>query len=184
MYITDNVMNQNFLATSPNQKWATDMTELRYGHNFEYTLKLSAVIDLYGTYVLSFNVSETETTSAAIKTFERAYQNTGNPEDVLVHSDRGTAYTSGAFKNYLGHHNARRSMSRPGTPYDNAIMEKFWNDFKVEWWDKQHSYTLKEAIEAIKAGIDYFNLMRRSETINGHTPEDFRNMAIYGGKSA
>lgn len=184
MYITDNVMNQNFLATSPNQKWATDMTELRYGHNFEYTLKLSAVIDLYGTYVLSFNVSETETTSAAIKTFERAYQNTGNPEDVLVHSDRGTAYTSGAFKNYLGHHNARRSMSRPGTPYDNAIMEKFWNDFKVEWWDKQHSYTLKEAIEAIKAGIDYFNLMRRSETINGHTPEDFRTMAIYGGKSA
>src|SRR5699024_8869743 len=98
MYITDNVMNQNFLATSPNQKWATDMTELRYGHNFEYTLKLSAVIDLYGTYVLSFNVSETETTSAAIKTFERAYQNTGNPEDVLVNSDRVSAYTSGAFK--------------------------------------------------------------------------------------
>lgn len=186
MYITDNVMNQNFLATSPNQKWATDMTELRYGHNFEYTLKLSAVIDLYGIYVLSFNVSETEITSAAIKTFERAYQNTGNPEDVLVHSDRGAAYTSGAFKNYLGRHNAnaRRSMSRPGTPYDNAIMEKFWNDFKVEWWDKQHSYTLKEAIEAIKAEIDYFNLIRRSETINGHTPEKFRNMAIYGGKSA
>ncbi|WP_436585600.1 IS3 family transposase [Weissella paramesenteroides] len=63
-------------------------------------------------------------------------------------------------------------------------MEKFWNDFKVEWWDKQHSYTLKEAIEAIKARIDYFNLMRRSETINGHTPEDFRNMTIYDGKSA
>ncbi|MGK4063541.1 integrase core domain-containing protein [Weissella paramesenteroides] len=64
------------------------------------------------------------------------------------------------------------AMSRPGTPYDNAIMEKFWNDFKVEWWDKQHSYTLKEAIEAIKAEIDYFNLIRRSETINGHNPRE------------
>lgn len=75
-------------------------------------------------------------------------------------------------------------MSRPGTPYDNAIMEKFWNDCKVEWWYKQHSYTLKEAVEAIKAGIDYFNLTRSSETINGHTPEDFRNMTIYDGMRA
>lgn len=72
MYITDNAMNQDFLSTSPNGKWATDMTKLRYEHNFEHTLKLSAVIDLYGTYVLSFNVSATETTSAAIETFERA----------------------------------------------------------------------------------------------------------------
>ena len=184
MYITDNVMNQDFTTSSPNEKWATDMTELRYGRNLEHALKLSAVIDLYGTYVLSFNVSETETTSAAIQTFEQAYQSAGNPEDVLVHSDRGAAYTSGAFQNYLGRHNARRSMSRPGTPYDNAIMEKFWNDFKVEWWDKQHSYTYEEAVEAIKAGIDYFNLIRRSETINSHTPEEFRNMAIYGGISA
>ena len=184
MYITDNVMNQDFTTSSPNEKWATDMTELRYGRNLEHALKLSAVIDLYGTYVLSFNVSETETTSAAIQTFEQAYQSAGNPEDVLVHSDRGAAYTSGAFQNYLGRHTARRSMSRPGTPYDNAIMEKFWNDFKVEWWDKQHSYTYEEAVEAIKAGIDYFNLIRRSETINSHTPEEFRNMAIYGGISA
>ena len=184
MYITDNVMNKDFTTSSPNEKWATDMTELRYGRNLEHALKLSAVIDLYGTYVLSFNVSETETTSAAIQTFEQAYQSAGNPEDVLVHSDRGAAYTSGAFQNYLGRHNARRSMSRPGTPYDNAIMEKFWNDFKVEWWDKQHSYTYEEAVEAIKAGIDYFNLIRRSETINSHTPEEFRNMAIYGGISA
>ena len=184
MYITDNVLNQNFRTTAPNKKWATDMTELSYGHNLEHTLKLSAVIDLYGTYVLSFNISETETSKAAIQAFERAYQNTENPQHALVHSDRGSAYTSGSFKNYLGHHNARRSMSRPGTPYDNAIMENFWNDFKVEWWDKQHSYTFKEAIEAIKAGIDYFNLIRRSETINVHTPEKFRNMDIYGGASA
>ena len=184
MYITDNVMNQDFTALAPNQKWATDMTELRYGANLEHTLKLSAVIDLYGTYVLSFNVSETETSAAAVQTFQRAYRISGHPRHVLVHSDRGAAYTSGAFKNYLRRHNAHRSMSRPGTPYDNAIMEKFWNDFKVEWWDKQHSFTFKEAVKAIKAGIDYFNLIRRSETINGHTPEEFRNMAIYGGASA
>src|SRR5699024_8557039 len=76
MYITDNVLNQNFRTTAPNKKWTTDMTELSYGHNLEHTLKLSAVIDLYGTYVLSFNISETETSKAAIQAFERAYQNT------------------------------------------------------------------------------------------------------------
>lgn len=179
-FIIDNLMNQDFTTVLPNKKWATDMTELRFGQHLEQSLRLSATIDLYGTYVLSFNVSKTETSQSAVQTLQRAYQFTGNPTDVLVHSDRGTAYTSKDFKNLLSQHHARRSMSRPGTPYDNAVVEKFWNDFKVEWWDKQHSDTLQEAVKAIKLGIDYFNQVRRSDTINGHTPEEFRNMAIYG----
>lgn len=62
---------------------------------------------------------------------------------------------------------SRSSMSRPSTPYDNAVVEKFWNDFKVEWWNKQHSDTLQEAVKVIKLGNDYFNHVRCSATING-----------------
>lgn len=178
-FIIDNLMNQDFKTQSPNQKWATDMTELRFGPHLEHVLRLSATIDLYGTYILSFNISKTETSQSAVQTLQRAYQFAGNPTDVLVHSDRGTAYTSRAFKNLLSQHHAQRSMSRPGTPYDNAVVEKFWNDFKIEWWDKQHSDTLPEAVKAIKLGVDYFNHVRRSDTIKGHTPEEFRNMALY-----
>ena len=104
------------------------MTELRFGQHSEQSLRRFATIDLYGIYVLSFNVSKTETSQSAVQTLQRAYQFTDNPTGVLVHSDFGTAYTSKDFKNFLSQHHARRSMYRPGTPYDNAVVEKLWND--------------------------------------------------------
>lgn len=178
-YLAENVMNQEFTVTSPNQKWASDMTALTFGLNREHSFKLSAVLDLYGNFVLSFNISETETTAAAIQTFSQAFAITGAPTGVLVHTDRGSAYTSHQFNHFMNAHGVQRSMSRPGTPYDNAMIEKFWNDFKIEWWDKQIILTMKDAVEAVEAGIDYFNYMRRSETRNGLTPYEYRNEAIY-----
>lgn len=183
-YLAEHVMNQDFTTTGPNQKWSSDMTELTYGLNREHSFKLSAVLDLYGDYVLSYNISETETTAAAIQTFHRVFIEAGNPTEVLVHTDRGSAYTSHQFNHFMAAHNAQRSMSRPGTPYDNAMVEKLWNDFKLEWWDKQVVITMKDAVKAIKAGIDYFNYMRRSKTRNGLTPYEYRNEAIYGGNYA
>ena len=180
-YLAENVMNQDFTATEPNQKWSSDMTELTFGLNREHSFKLSAVLDLYGDFVLIFNISETETTAAAVQTFHRAFETTDNPTDVLIHTDRGAAYTSHQFNHFMNAHGVQRSMSRPGTPYDNAMIEKFWNDFKIEWWDKQIILTMEDAVKAVEAGIDYFNYMRRSETRNGLTPYEYRNEAIYGG---
>lgn len=177
-YLAENVMNQNFITTAPNQKWSSDMTELTFGLHHEHHLKLSAVLDLYGDFVLGFNISDTETTIAALETFNQAYRTADNPQGVLVHTDRGSAYTSHQFNHFMNAHDARRSMSRPGTPYDNAMSEKFWNDFKVEWWSKQVVLTRKDAVEAVTAGINYFNYKRRSETRNGLTPYEYRNEAI------
>lgn len=183
-YLAENVMNQNFVTTAPNQKWSSDMTELTFGLHHEHHFKLSAVLDLYGDFVLGFNISDTETTSAALETFHQAFHVTDNPTGVLVHTDRGSAYTSHQFNHFMNAHDVYRSMSRPGTPYDNAMSEKFWNDFKVEWWSKQVILTKRDAVEAVAAGINYFNYKRRSETRNGLTPYEYRNEAILKGEYA
>lgn len=177
-YLAENVMNQNFITTASNQKWSSDMTELTFGLHHEHHFKLSAVLDLYGDFVLGFNISDTETTSVALQTFQQAFRATDNPTGVLVHTDCGSAYTSHQFNHFMNAHDVHRSMSHLGTPYDNAMSEKFWNDFKIEWWSKQVILTREDAVEAVAAGINYFNYKRRSETKNGLTPYEYRNEAI------
>lgn len=93
-YLAENVMNQDFTTTAPNQKWSSDMTELTFGLNHEHSFKLSAVLDLYGDFVLSFDISETENTASAVQTFHRAFETADNLTDVWVHTDLRSAYTS------------------------------------------------------------------------------------------
>lgn len=178
MYTQDNVLDRNFDVDLPNQVWLSDSTELTYGINGEHKVRLSGVLDLHGRYLLSSNISNTETTAAEIMTFQRAFVKAGNVHP-LVHTDRGSAYTSLSFQNYLSNHGVTRSMSRPGTPYDNAPMERWWSEFKLRWMDRHPMpKTRKELVKLVKEGIYYFNHVDRSETINGHTPAEYRRMAI------
>lgn len=178
-YIKDNVLNQQFSRVNrPDEVWASDFTQLTYGTYGQYTVKLSGVLDLYSGYLLAYNVSSTETSSAAIQTFQRAFKQAGNPAP-LVHTDRGSAYISRGFNDFLYQHNAKRSMSRPGTPYDNAMIERYWNEFKVSWIRTQpQPQTYQALIQLIEEGINYFNSIRRSAKRNGLTPEEYRNQAF------
>ncbi|WP_459128600.1 DDE-type integrase/transposase/recombinase, partial [Latilactobacillus curvatus] len=88
------VLNQNFDVDSPNQVWLSDSTELTYGVNNKYKVRLSGVLDLYGRRLLSYNLSTTETSAAEIEVFQRAFEASGDVHP-LVHTDRGSAYTSG-----------------------------------------------------------------------------------------
>lgn len=183
-YIQENVLNREFTAEMPNQKWTSDFTLLRYGPYGQYSARLSVVLDLYGGFALAHNISETETSSAAIQTFQRAFISEGNVHP-LIHTDRGSAYTSKSFNNYMVDHEVLRSMSRPGTPYDNSVMERWWNDFKLRWMDKHPMpTTLKELHKLVAAGIDYFNYVYRPEKNNDLTPYEYRNEAIVSGFTA
>lgn len=175
----DNVLNQEFdQAKQPDQVWLSDFTQLAYGPHGEYSVKLSGVLDVYSGYLIAHHISATETKEAAIETFQKAFKAAGNPSP-LVHTDRGSAYVSGDFNDFMFQHNARRSMSRPGTPYDNSMMERYWNEFKVCWIRTLPRPTTYQELESlIESGIKYFNSQRRSEKRNGLTPEEYRNKAI------
>uniref|UniRef100_UPI0019501C6F IS3 family transposase n=1 Tax=Lacticaseibacillus mingshuiensis TaxID=2799574 RepID=UPI0019501C6F len=174
-YLQDNLLNQNFDVTGPNQVWLSDSTELTYGVNGEYKMRLSGVLDLYGRRLISFNLSETETSAAEIQTFQRAFAVAGDVHP-LIHTDRGSAYTSYSFNHYIGQFNVKRSMSRPGTPYDNAPMERWWNEFKLRWMDRHPlAKTLAELTRLVEEGIIYFNHLNRSAQRNGLTPDEYWN---------
>lgn len=178
-HIKDNVLAQNFSqAKQPDEVWLSDFTQLTYGPHGEYSVKLSGVLDVYSGYLVAHNISATETTAAAVQTFQRAFKATGNPHP-LVHTDRGSAYVSGDFNDFMFQHDVKRSMSRPGTPYDNSLMERYWNEFKVSWIRTHPRPTTYRELEAlIESGITYFNAERRSAKRNGLTPEEYRNKAI------
>jgi Transposase and inactivated derivatives len=178
LYLQDNVLDRNFNVESPNQVWLSDSTELSYGINGENKIRLSGVLDLHGRYLLSSHLSETETALAEKTVFEKAFEVAGDVKP-LVHTDRGTAYTSKSFNNYLSGHDVIRSMSRPGTPYDNAPMERWWSEFKLRWMNRHPiPKTYEELVKLVEKGINYFNCISRSETRNGYTPAEFRSIAI------
>ena len=177
-YVLDNLLSQNFDVDAPNQVWLSDSTELSYGVNGEYKIRLSGVMDFYGRRILSYNLSITETSAAEIQVFQRAFAGAGNVHP-MIHTDRGSAYTSGAFNRYFSQFEITRSMSRPGTPYDNAPMERWWNEFKLRWMASHPvAKTYEELVRLVEAGIDYFNHHNRSAQRNGLTPDEYWDEAI------
>ncbi|CAM3319382.1 IS3 family transposase [Lactiplantibacillus plajomi] len=176
--LRDNLLNQQFdQVTEPNQVWLADSTEVRYGVKGEYKLRFSGVLDLHGRFLLAYNLSPTETSEAIIQTFEQAFQSAGDVHP-MVHTDRGAAFTSKAFNHFMDQHQVTRSMSRPGTPYDNAPMERWWNEFKLNWLDSQPTpKTRQELVELIETGIHYFNYIDRTIQRNGSTAKEYRDKA-------
>jgi len=177
-HLLDNVLNQKFDVSAPNKVWLADSTELTYGVNGEHKIRLSGVLDLYGRRLLSYHLSQTETTVAEIEVFQRAFTAVGNVHP-LVHTDRGSAYTSKAFNSFINQFEVTRSMSRPGIPYDNAPMERWWNEFKLRWIERHPmAKTEHELIELVESGIKYFNHDNRTAQRNGLTPDEYWNEAI------
>lgn len=177
-YIQDNLLNQNFSATKPNEIWLSDSTQLEYGLKEKHKVRLSGILDLHGRYLLGYIITPTETAEAEKVMFEEVFEKVGEVHPI-VHTDRGPAYVSLSFNKLLAQHQVTRSMSRPGTPFDNSPMERWWNDFKLRWMNLHPTpATLEDLKKLVEEGIDYFNNYDRSDKINGLTPAEHRSKAI------
>ena len=96
----------------------------------------------------------------------------------MIHTDRGAAYCSSMFNDYLASNNCVHSMSHPVHPWENSPMERWWNDFKLVWMNKHaQPKTLEELEQLVKGAIKYFNTKRAYASRNGLTAEQFRNQA-------
>ena len=183
-YAAENLLNQQFIVDEPNQVWASDFTQVTYGIHQEFTAKVSIVLDLHGGFVLSHNISATETTAAAIQVFQRAFVREGNVHP-MIHTDRGSSYMAKEFDRFMLDHKATRSMSRPGKPYDNAIVERWWNEFKLNWIEYNvKPTTYKELVQFVEDAVRYFNYESRSSKRNGLTPVEYRSKTVSIGREA
>lgn len=130
--VAENILNREFYADTPNEKWLTDVTEFKYYLNGKkHKIYLSAILDLYDKRIVSYAIGNSNNNHLVFETFNRAIK--ANPKaHPLFHSDRGFQYTSRKFHNKLKKAHMTQSMSRVGKYIDNGPMKGFWGILKRE----------------------------------------------------
>ncbi len=170
----ENILNRDFTANTVNEKWCTDVTEMKYGSEGEKAY-LSAILDLKGRDIVSFAVGKSNNNQLVFETFDLAIQKYPNAHP-LFHSDRGFQYTSKTFKAKLDKQEMTQSMSRVGRCIDNGPMEGFWGILKCEMYDLSYFETYEELVAAIEQFIHYYNHQRRQHKLNCLPPADYRSL--------
>ncbi|WP_204269123.1 IS3 family transposase [Escherichia coli] len=171
--VLENLLEQDFSASGPNQKWAGDITYLRTDEGWLY---LAVVIDLWSRAVIGWSMSLRMTAQLACDALQMALWRRRRPESVIVHTDRGGQYCSGDYQALLKRHNLRGSMSAKGYCYDNACVESFFHSLKVEYIHGER-FSSREIMRATVFNYiecDY-NRWRRHSACGGLSPEQFEN---------
>ena len=171
-HVAENVLNREFTAENPNEKWCTDVTEFKYGNGKK--AYLSAIIDLYDGSIVSYVVGHSNNNPLVFDTVKPAIRTLEEGEQPLIHSDRGYQYTSHGFKRIIDGANMTQSMSRVGRCIDNGPIEAFWGTLKCEKY-YLHKYDSFEALkQAIDHYIHFYNYHRYQKKLNGLSPLEFR----------
>ncbi|MFD2776703.1 IS3 family transposase [Ornithinibacillus salinisoli] len=173
--VAENILNREFKAEKPNEKWVTDVTEFKYG--LSKKAYLSAIRDVYDGSIVSFVFSHRNDNQLVFRTMDLAIDILEDGEHPLIHSDRGYQYTSREFKRKIDKAKMTHSMSRVGKCIDNAPMESFWGTLKCEKYYLRKFNTFEELSKAIDDYIYFYNHNRYQERLNGHSPMEYRTMA-------
>ena len=174
----ENILNRDFFAKAPNEKWATDVTEFKwYEGPVIHKLYLSAILDLYDLTPVSWVVSRRNDNKLVLDTFTKAIQN--NPDaKPIFHSDRGFQYTSRVFQGNLQKQGMTQSMSRVGHCIDNGPTENFWGIVKSEMY-YPNTFTDEDSLRnAIADYMSFYNNERIQERFKSKTPAEVRAEAL------
>ena len=169
--VADNLLDRQFTAELPNQKWAADITYIPTDQGWLY---LAGVIDLCSRKIVGWSMADhmrVELVSDALK-MAIAHRRPG--EDLLHHSDRGVQYASEDYMHLLQSHDMLISMSGKGDCWDNAAMESFWASLKTELVNHEHYGTHEQARASIFEYIEVFYNRKRLHSSLGYvSPETF-----------
>ena len=152
-----NLLNRNFVADRPNQKWVTDISYIRTGQGFLY---LSVIRDLYDNSIVAYKTGTEQTVNLVLNTIRAAKRNEKVTAELQLHSDQGFQYTSPAYFKLTQEYGITPSMSRRGNPYDNALAENFFSILKTECIYRQKIATFEEARALIDEYIFFYNHQR------------------------
>jgi transposase InsO family protein len=173
--IAANLLDRDFTAAAPNQRWVGDTTEFVIGDGGT-KLYLAAILDLYSRFVVGWAISAVNDRRLTLKALEMALQRRCPEPGLLHHSDRGCTYTCDDYQTYLATRGITCSMSRRADCYDNAVMESFFATVKKEEADRFPSYG-----DAKMALFDYievfYNQRRRHSTLGQLSPAAFERQA-------
>ena len=169
--VAPNLLQQDFTATAPNQKYVGDITYLWTEEGWLY---LAVVIDLYSRLVVGWAMSERMTAQLACDALQMGLWRRHRPTGVIVHSDRGSQYCSRDYQRLIKEHDLRCSMSAKGNCYDNACAESFFHSLKVEAIYGERFMTRDEMRRAVFEYIEVdYNRTRRHSANGFISPEAF-----------
>ncbi len=175
--VGENILNRDFKANKPNEKWLTDVTEFKIIGS-DKKLFLSAIIDLYDNSIVTYRMGISNNNDLVFKTFDEAIKKYPDTKKILFHSDRGFQYTNRVFKKKLDDKKFIQSMSRVGKCIDNGPMEAFWGTLKCEMYNLNKFYSIEQLKMAIEEYIKFYNNQRFQPVLKGLTPKQFRNQAL------
>ena len=164
-------LQRDFKAEAPNQKWVTDVTEVKVGDQKGY---LSTVKDLCTREIVAYEQSLRPTMDMVTSMMKKALSTLKPDERPILHSDQGWHYQMPEFRKLLSDHNLVQSMSRKGNCLDNAAMESFFAVFKTECFHKQKFDSMDALQSTIDEYIQYYNTQRISTVLGGLTPSECR----------
>jgi transposase InsO family protein len=166
-----NVLQRDFSATAPNQKWVTDVTEFNVNGQKLY---LSACMDLYNGEIIAHRMARRPVFELVSGTLQAALSRLEGTTGLTVHSDQGWHYKMQPYRSLLARRGVTQSMSRKGNCFDNAAIESFFGTLKAEYF---HLETLDD-IESLEAGVQdyirYYNYERIKLRLQGLSPVEYR----------
>ena len=169
--VAPNLLEQDFNATGPNQKWVGDITYLMTSEGWLY---LAVILDLHSRRVIGWAVSNRMKRDLAIRALKMAIALRSPPRGCIFHSDRGSQYCSHDYQKVLREHGFKVSMSGKGNCYDNAAVETFFKTIKAELIWRRPWETRRQAETAIFQYINgFYNPRRRHSALGGKSPLAF-----------
>ena len=175
--IADNIINRDFVATAPLQKWTTDVSQFNLPWGKCY---LSPILDMYTNEIIAYDLSLSPNLNQITRMLRKAFRRFPNVQGLIFHSDQGWQYQHSSFVKSLKEHGIRQSMSRKGNCYDNCIMETFFGRLKNEmFYGHEKEYASFEAFKkAISKYIDYYNNSRIQAKTKWMPPAVYRKASI------
>ena len=152
-----NLLNRDFSAQRPNQKWVTDIS---YIHTKQGVLYLSVIRDLYDNSIVAYKTGTEQNINLVLSTIRAAKKKEKVTAELQLHSDQGFQYTSTAYFKLTQSYGITPSMSRRGNPYDNALAENFFSILKTECIYRSKLQTYEEARLLIDEYIHFYNHQR------------------------
>ena len=174
--VAPNLLEQNFMADRPDQKWVSDIT---YVWTDEGWLYLAVVLELYSRRVIGWAIAERMTATLVREALTMALRQRRMPKGVVVHSDRGSQYCSAVYQKLFRKHQLICSMSKKGDCYDNAAMESWNHSFKVEAVHGERFKTRSDAKYQVFEYIEvYYNRKRLHSTLGYLSPVAFETKKV------
>lgn len=170
-----NVLERNFQAGGPNQKWATDVTEFKVLGQKQY---LSPVIDLFNGGLIAYEIAPSPVLGMVTKMLDKAILKLDPDQKPIVQSDQGWHYRHHSYQRALKKRGLVQSMSRKGNCLDNAVAENFFGHFKEEFLRQKTFASINQFKDELEVYIDWFNNDRVKLKLKGLSPVQYRTQSL------